>query len=106
MAAAGRGDWRRRSTERSSRTTPTGAVSRGNSGNSCFASDKNEVGILIYAGLFLAEDVDPVRIMRDKDEHGVTITEHRFISPATAGIVWASRPVRLRVDLLRERDHS
>lgn len=50
-----------------------------------FTSGKSEVGILIYAGLFLAEDVDLVRIMSDKAEHGVIITEHRFISPATAG---------------------
>jgi hypothetical protein len=38
-----------------------------------FASSQNEIGILVYAGLFLAEDIDLVRIMRDKAENGVTI---------------------------------
>jgi hypothetical protein len=38
-----------------------------------FASGESEIGILVYAGLFLAEDIDLVRIMRDKAENGVTI---------------------------------
>lgn len=38
-----------------------------------FASSENEIGIFVYAGLFIAEDIDLVRIMRDKAEHGVTI---------------------------------
>jgi len=38
-----------------------------------FAASTNEIGILVYAGLFLAEDIDLVRIMRDKAENGVTI---------------------------------
>jgi hypothetical protein len=38
-----------------------------------FASGKSEIGILVYAGLFLAEDIDLVRIMHDKAEDGVTI---------------------------------
>jgi hypothetical protein len=38
-----------------------------------FSSGKSEIGILVYAGLFLAEDIDLVRIMRDKAEDGVTI---------------------------------
>lgn len=50
-----------------------------------FASGKSEIGILIYAGLFLADDVDLVRIMRNKAEHGATITEHRFTSSRHGG---------------------
>jgi hypothetical protein len=38
-----------------------------------FTNAKNEIGILVYAGLFLAEDIDLVRIMRDRAEDGVTI---------------------------------
>jgi hypothetical protein len=38
-----------------------------------FANAKTEIGILAYAGLFLAEDIDIVRTMRDKAEDGVTI---------------------------------
>jgi hypothetical protein len=38
-----------------------------------FASGESEIGILVYAGLFLAEDIDLVRIMRQKAEEGVTI---------------------------------
>ena len=38
-----------------------------------FASAESEIGILVYAGLFLAEDIDLVRIMRQKAEEGVTI---------------------------------
>ena len=38
-----------------------------------FASGQREIGILVYAGLFLAEDIDLVRIMRGKAEDGVTI---------------------------------
>ena len=38
-----------------------------------FASGESEIGILVYAGLFLAEDIDLIRIMRQKAEEGVTI---------------------------------
>jgi hypothetical protein len=38
-----------------------------------FTNAKTEIGILVYAGLFLAEDIDLVRTMRDKAEDGVTI---------------------------------
>jgi hypothetical protein len=38
-----------------------------------FTSGESEIGILVYAGLFLAEDIDLVRIMRQKAEEGVTI---------------------------------
>ncbi len=38
-----------------------------------FASGTSEIGILVYAGLFLAEDIDLVRLMRDKAEDGVSI---------------------------------
>jgi hypothetical protein len=38
-----------------------------------FASDQREIGILVYAGLFLAEDIDLVKIMRHKANDGVTI---------------------------------
>jgi len=38
-----------------------------------FANAKTEIGILAYAGLFLAEDIDIVRTMRDRAEDGVTI---------------------------------
>jgi hypothetical protein len=38
-----------------------------------FCSGQNEIGILVYAGLFLAEDIDLIRIMRHKAEDGVTI---------------------------------
>ena len=59
-----------------------------------FASSKSEIGILVYAGLFLAEDIDLVRIMRDKAEDGVTIrillgdpdSEHVALRGAEEGI--------------------
>jgi hypothetical protein len=38
-----------------------------------FASGQSEIGILVYAGLFLAEDIDLVKIMRHKADEGVTI---------------------------------
>lgn len=38
-----------------------------------FADGQSEIGILVYAGLFLAEDIDLVRIMRDKAEDSVPI---------------------------------
>src|SRR5436190_2963063 len=38
-----------------------------------FASGQREIGILVYAGLFLAEDIDLVKIMRHKANDGVTI---------------------------------
>lgn len=38
-----------------------------------FAGGQSEIGILVYAGLFLAEDIDLVRILRGKAENGVTI---------------------------------
>lgn len=38
-----------------------------------FAGAEKEIGILVYAGLFLAEDIDLVRILRDKAENGVSI---------------------------------
>lgn len=38
-----------------------------------FASAEHDIGILAYAGLFLAEDIDLVRILRDKAAAGVTI---------------------------------
>lgn len=38
-----------------------------------FASGQSEIGILVYAGLFLAEDIDLVKIMRRKANDGVTI---------------------------------
>ena len=38
-----------------------------------FTSGKSEIGILVYAGLFLAEDIDLIRIMHDKADNGMTI---------------------------------
>ena len=38
-----------------------------------FSSGQSEIGILVYAGLFLAEDIDLVRIMRHKADEGVNI---------------------------------
>lgn len=62
-----------------------------------FASGDSEIGILVYAGLFLAEDIDLVRIMRDKAEHGVTVrillgdpeSEHIALRGAEEGIAEA-----------------
>lgn len=62
-----------------------------------FASGESEIGILVYAGLFLAEDIDLVRIMRDKAEAGVTIRillgdpdcEHVALRGAEEGIAEA-----------------
>jgi hypothetical protein len=38
-----------------------------------FSSGQSEIGILVYAGLFLAEDIDLVRIMRHRADEGVNI---------------------------------
>ena len=38
-----------------------------------FSQATHEIGILAYAGLFLAEDLDLVRILRDKATDGVTL---------------------------------
>jgi hypothetical protein len=62
-----------------------------------FASAENEIGILVYAGLFLAEDIDLVRTMRDKAENGVTLRillgdpdcEHVALRGAEEGIAEA-----------------
>ncbi|MGH8950743.1 MAG: XRE family transcriptional regulator [Acidimicrobiia bacterium] len=62
-----------------------------------FAGGESEIGILAYAGLFLAEDIDLVRIMRDKAEAGVTIRillgdpdcEHVALRGAEEGIAEA-----------------
>jgi hypothetical protein len=62
-----------------------------------FAAGQAEIGILVYAGLFLAEDIDLVRIMRDRAENGVTIrillgdpdSDHVALRGAEEGIAGA-----------------
>ncbi len=62
-----------------------------------FTSAEKEIGILVYAGLFLAEDIDLVRIMRNKAENGVTLRillgdpdcEHVALRGAEEGIAEA-----------------
>ena len=68
------GRWRRGHGRTSwARFTRTGGPSRGRSGSRLFGSAEQEIAILAYSALFLAEDTGILRILADKGRAGVTV---------------------------------